>query len=178
MRKLRLLKQGVWYGVRSCINNGEPLFRRCDVLALFAEVFHEAEARFDFVVRGLCLINDRLVFYLKPDDGFALPAIMKWLKQTFAARFNRLDGRTGHIWGDRYESWILEGEPSADAVEVASSVSVGGERLMGNGPQDRRNSRVRPHSGWKPKVRPYNEKPLGKAHFSPLFPHPTPPPPS
>jgi hypothetical protein len=42
MRKLRLLKQGVWYGVRSCINNREPLFRRRDALALFAGVFHEA----------------------------------------------------------------------------------------------------------------------------------------
>jgi hypothetical protein len=36
---------------------------------------------------------------------------MKWIKQTFALRFNWDDGRTGHIWGDRYESRILDEEP-------------------------------------------------------------------
>jgi hypothetical protein len=36
---------------------------------------------------------------------------MKWIKETFAVRFNLLDGRTGHIWGDRYSSEILVGEP-------------------------------------------------------------------
>jgi hypothetical protein len=34
---------------------------------------------------------------------------MKWVKQTFAVRFNRRDRRSGHIWGDRYVSWVLEG---------------------------------------------------------------------
>jgi hypothetical protein len=40
-----------------------------------------------------------------------LPAIMKWLKQVFAQRYNHAQGREGHIWGDRYGSRILEGEP-------------------------------------------------------------------
>jgi hypothetical protein len=29
----------------------------------------------------------------------------------FAQRYNAAAGRTGHIWGDRYWSRILEGEP-------------------------------------------------------------------
>jgi hypothetical protein len=36
---------------------------------------------------------------------------MKWLKQVFAQRFNGMDGRIGHIWGDRYMSEIVDGEP-------------------------------------------------------------------
>jgi hypothetical protein len=35
---------------------------------------------------------------------------MKWMKQSFAQRYNREAGRTGHIWGDRYWSRIVEGE--------------------------------------------------------------------
>jgi hypothetical protein len=42
---------------------------------------------------------------------------MKWIKQTFALRFNWDDGRTGHIWGDRYSSEILPGEPPEWAEE-------------------------------------------------------------
>jgi hypothetical protein len=134
---------------------------------LFAEVFHEAEARFNFEVRWLSLKDDWLVFYLKPEDGFELPAIMKWVKQTFAVRFNRRDGRTGHIWGDRYESWVLEGEPPETGADSVNAVSAGGANLAGAGLR----------GGWKTRVRPLNGKPAGKGLFSPLSPHPTPPPP-
>jgi hypothetical protein len=44
-----------------------------------------------------------------------LPAIMKWIKQTFAQRYNRLMGWIGHIWGDRYWSQIMEGDPPEGA---------------------------------------------------------------
>jgi hypothetical protein len=54
-----------------------------------------------------------------------LPAIMQWLKQTFAVRFNRHAGRTGHIWGDRYWSRMLEGEPPEGAGEVDVAAETG-----------------------------------------------------
>jgi hypothetical protein len=43
---------------------------------------------------------------------------MQWVKQTFSVRFNVRTGRTGHVWGDRYWSEILEGKPPVDAKEV------------------------------------------------------------
>jgi hypothetical protein len=87
------------------------LFRRPDVIALFARVFRQACGRFVFEVRQLRLKDDRLTFYIMPADGFQLPEILKWIKQVFAQRFNGKAGRIGHIWGDRYESKILAGEP-------------------------------------------------------------------
>ncbi|MDR0688913.1 MAG: transposase [Spirochaetaceae bacterium] len=110
MRSLRILKQGVWYEIHTRINNREPLFRFHKALALFARVFRETKRRFIFEIRGLCLADDWLTFYIRPADGLELPAIMKWLKQVFAQRYNRAEGRIGHIWGDRYGSRILEGE--------------------------------------------------------------------
>jgi hypothetical protein len=139
MRQLRILQQGVWYEIRTLINNREPLFRTFKALALFARVFHETNLRFVFKVCGLRLEEDRLTFYInnlalkgevvvlqgmdfmrvhtqdnkfwiglnalklprrkagswvctrlriKPEDGYELPDIMKWLKQTFAQRYN------------------------------------------------------------------------------------------
>jgi REP element-mobilizing transposase RayT len=106
-----MLKQGVWYEIRTRVNNREPLFRRYTALALFARVFRETKNRFEFEIQGLRLEDDWLRFYIKPADGLELPAIMQWMKQTFAQRYNRLAGRIGHIWGDRYWSRILDGEP-------------------------------------------------------------------
>jgi hypothetical protein len=74
-------------------------------------VFGDARGRFAFELRGFALVEERLSFYIKPADGLQLPAIMQLLKQTFAVRFNRGMGRTGHVWGDRYWSRVLEGEP-------------------------------------------------------------------
>jgi REP element-mobilizing transposase RayT len=101
--------------VRSGINNREPLLSQARAAALFLRVFRETMLCFPFEVRGLRIEADRISFYIKPEDGFELPAIMQRMKQVFAQRYNALTGRSGHIWGDRYWSRILEGEPPEDA---------------------------------------------------------------
>jgi REP element-mobilizing transposase RayT len=121
----------VWYKIRTRINNREPLFRRSKALALFARVLRETELRFVFKIRGLRLEDDWLTFYIKPADGLELPTIMKWLKQTFAQRYNRMEGRIGHIWGDRYESEIVEREPEAWAA-ADTGVRPFGVKTEGN----------------------------------------------
>jgi hypothetical protein len=81
-------------------------------------VFGEVRGHFAFELRGFRLDEEWLSFYIKPMDGLQLPAIMQWVKQTFAVRFNRCEERTGHIWGDRYWSRVVEGEPPEEAGEV------------------------------------------------------------
>jgi REP element-mobilizing transposase RayT len=118
----------VWYEIRTRINNREPLFRRYAALAIFAQVFRETTLRFVFEIRGLRLADDWLTFYIRPADGLELPVIMKWLKQVFAQRYNRVDGRIGHIWGDRYGSRVVEGEVGEEEVGEgcgASKAEVG-----------------------------------------------------
>jgi hypothetical protein len=118
MRKYRLLVQDAWYEVRTAVNNREPLFRRRQAIAIFCRVLGEARECFVFELRGFRLEKEWLSFYIKPADGMQLPAIMQWVKQTFAVRFNRCTERAWHVWGDRYWSRVLEGEPPEEAVEV------------------------------------------------------------
>jgi hypothetical protein len=157
MRHLRILKQDVWYEIRTAINNREPLFRLRQALSLFGRVLDEAKNRFAFEIRGLYLADELLTFYIRPANGFELPDILKWIKQTFAVRYNLLTRRTGHIWGDRYWSLILEGEPAEGAgygkeMEAEPGVGVGG-------------------------VRPRLVKMAIITGFFPAFPHPFPSPP-
>ncbi|MDR2069967.1 MAG: transposase [Treponema sp.] len=112
---MRILQQGVWYEIHTQINNRELLFQEKKAREIFKQVFHEAELRFAFEIQSLSFEGDLLKFYIRPEDGLQLPDIMKWMKQTFAQRYNRAMGRTGHIWGDRYWSRILEGEPPEEA---------------------------------------------------------------
>jgi REP element-mobilizing transposase RayT len=150
MRPLRILKQGVWYEIRTRVNNREPLFRRETALAIFARVFRETKLRFVFEIRALHLEDDWLFFYIRPEDGLELPAIMKWLKQVFAQRYNRREGRIGHIWGDRYGSWIVEGDVEVEEERETSAIGVIG-------------------------VRPSNQKRTDQSVFLLIFPPPPPP---
>jgi hypothetical protein len=85
-----MLKPDVWYEIRTAVNNRELLFQHWQALSLFDRVLTEAKKRFVFEIRGLHLADDLLSFYIKPADGFELPWIMKWIKQTFAVRYNLL----------------------------------------------------------------------------------------
>jgi REP element-mobilizing transposase RayT len=157
MRPLRKLKQDTWYEIRTAVNNRKPLFQSRKALRLFARVLNDTSARFNFEIRSLCLKDALLVFYIKPADGFQLPRIMQWLKQTFAVRYNLLYGRTGHIWGDRYWSRVVEGEPSEGAdcwAEAAGNaeeglLSAGGGREPLSG---KTKTRVRPFPGKLAKI--------------------------
>jgi hypothetical protein len=101
----------VWYEVRTSVNDTEPLFWSRPNRDLFRQGLYEVRQICGFELRGLRFCGPEVSFYIKPDDGLQLPEIMQWVKQTFATRFNVIDGRTGHIWGDRYWSLILPGEP-------------------------------------------------------------------
>jgi REP element-mobilizing transposase RayT len=140
MRQNRKLAQGVWYEVRSGINNREPLLRKPWAMALFFRVFEETMLRFPFEVRGLRIEANRISFYIKPEDGLALPRIMQWMKEVFARRYNELTGRSGHIWGDRYWSMILEGDPPEWATVYVGG-AVGREAEAGDRPRKRKRRR-------------------------------------
>ncbi|MDR3355885.1 MAG: transposase [Spirochaetaceae bacterium] len=166
-----MLKQGVWYEISTRVNNREPLFRGGRAPALFDRVFRETANRFVFAVRGLSLAGDRLAFYIRPADGFELPAIMKWLKRTFAIRYNRDNGRTGHLWGDRYRSRILEGEPPDGGEAGAAGAEV--PPACGVRPVTTRRPAGRTAAGAPPdggRVRPRSGKRAAGAAFSRLYP--------
>jgi hypothetical protein len=152
----------VWYEIHTAVNNREPLFRLRQALALFRRVLDDTRERFVFEMTGLRLAGDRLTFYIKPANGLALPDILKWMKQTFAVRYNVLMGRTGHIWGDRYWSGILEGEPPEDA---------------GAGEEAAIEPRAVPKAGVRGGVRPQKGKKANPVEFFPISPHPSPSPP-
>jgi hypothetical protein len=148
----------VWYEIRTAVNNRELLFQHWQALSLFDRVLTEAKNRFVFEIRGLHLADDLLSFYIKPADGFELPWILKWIKQTFAVRYNLLAGRTGHIWGDRYWSLILDGEPAERAENGREREADGGAGIGG--------------------VRPLSIEMAIMTGFFPIFPSPFPSPPS
>jgi REP element-mobilizing transposase RayT len=159
MRKLRILAADAWYHVSTAVNNREPLFWVSRERARFKQVLNEAREIYVFELSGLRFCGPWVSFYIKPADGFELPVIMQWVKQTYAVRYNVYDGRTGHIWGDRYWSVIVVGEPPEDAEEYVFAPVVCGAADKGGGPpgSPARDAEGRPRTGRradKPPQRP------------------------
>ncbi|MDR0639435.1 MAG: hypothetical protein LBG27_11145, partial [Spirochaetaceae bacterium] len=123
MRQERELAKHVWYWVQTSVNISEPLFRLPEAKALFLGVLGETAGRYGFDMRGLVIEDGSVSFSIKSGNGLKLPLIMQRLKQTFAVRLNVLTGRQGHVWGERYRSEILAGDPPewAKAVDWAKA---------------------------------------------------------
>ncbi|MDR1095981.1 MAG: transposase [Spirochaetaceae bacterium] len=142
MRKPRVLKAHAWYLVSTAVNRHERIFLERNAVSLFNRVFREAVGLFPVEVRRLRIEADRVSFYIRPVNGFQLPEIMQWLKQTFAVRYNVMKRLDGHVWGDRYWSKVLEGE-----APVEGSAAGGEELAEGGGEIPEARSRERPPDG-------------------------------
>ncbi len=86
----------------------EPIFlddrdRRC-----FLETLRQACGKTEWQVHAYCLMPNH--FHLVVETPKAnLVAGMKWLLGTFTARFNRRHRLSGHVFGGRYKSLIVDG---------------------------------------------------------------------
>jgi hypothetical protein len=135
MRGIRILAAVACYFVSTAVNNREPLFWCSREKARFKRVLDEAHVLYAFVLYGLCFNGPTVSFYIKPADGFMLPVVMQWIKQTFACRYNAMKRLDGHVWGDRYWSKVLEGEPPEDGRANPESASMGRAARRGQPPR-------------------------------------------
>jgi putative transposase len=56
-------------------------------------------------------------FLIKPAEGTSLSKILQWIKCGFARLWNKMHGRTGHFWGDRFFSRIIGDRTDFEAVD-------------------------------------------------------------
>jgi putative transposase len=109
MRKPRQLVDGVWYHVTARVNRREMLLDRVEFRDLFLALLSRAKKRFRLHVANFCVMGNHVHLQIKPGKGENLSAIMRWLLGGFARAYNKARGLTGHFWGDRFHSRILDG---------------------------------------------------------------------
>jgi putative transposase len=54
---------------------------------------------------------------IKPAKGTSLSKILQWIKCRFAHAWNKRHGKTGHVWGERFFSRIIEDKRAFEAVD-------------------------------------------------------------
>ncbi|MBL8967901.1 MAG: transposase [Spirochaetaceae bacterium] len=109
MRQPRHLVDGAWYHVTARVNRREMLLDRGEVRDLFLAVLGRAKRRYRFHVANFCVMGNHIHLQIMPVKGQSLSAIMRWVLGCFARAYNKKRGLSGHFWGERFHSRVLEG---------------------------------------------------------------------
>jgi putative transposase len=77
---------------------------------LFRDILRDARAKFSLSLYNYCLMTNHvhLLFAVPQED--TLSKAMHWVGYTFSRKFNKLSGRHGHLWENRFRSAIVEDE--------------------------------------------------------------------
>jgi putative transposase len=75
--------------------------------ALFLDVVAKAKQRYAFRIENFTIMGNHIHLMIKPEKGVSLSRIMQWILSVFAQAYNKINGLTGHVWGERFFSRIM-----------------------------------------------------------------------
>jgi len=105
----RILRAGALYHVTARINRKEMVLDRAAIKELLLGVIKRAKAKYSFRVDNFSIMGNHIHLIIKPAQTASLSRIMQWILGVFAMAYNRLMGLTGHVWGERFRSRIVDG---------------------------------------------------------------------
>ncbi len=107
MRKRRYLLDGALYHVTMRANRKEMIFTEDSIKGLYMEVLKQARKRYLFAIENFMIMGNHVHLMIRPGPGENLSRIMQWINSVFAMRYNRAFCLTGHTWGERFFSCII-----------------------------------------------------------------------
>jgi len=114
-RKLRLEYAGAMYHVINRGNYRAAIFAEEGARQAFMGCLSEACERAGWVLHAYVLMSNHYHLALETPQGNLVEG-MRWLQSTFANRFNRYRGETGHVFQGRYKALVVEGSEGLGAV--------------------------------------------------------------
>ena len=108
MRKPRRLVRGARYHVFARANRKEMILDSAQMKVLFLSVVERAKMKYDFDVYNFCVMGNHFHLLVRPRNETSLSGLMQWIMSVFAMTWNRRHHLTGHVWGERFFSRVIE----------------------------------------------------------------------
>ena len=125
MRKRRLRREGAIYYIFSEINRWAMDLAPADIKALLLLFIKKAQQKYPFELLNFCIMDNQIHLVIKPGKEQSISTIMQWIKGNFARHWNKLHNTSGHLWGKRFASKIIE-----DVEEFSRTFKYIDERPM------------------------------------------------
>ena len=135
MRKNREKIKGARYKVVATINEAKEIFKKPEVIKVLKKTLNQALGKFNLVLERFSLFKNGIELIIQPLNGEDLSRIMQWFLGVFALRYNKTLGRKGHVWYDRFKSWILD-----KVDKVVKTVAENFRKWINQEPQNKRTS--------------------------------------
>jgi REP element-mobilizing transposase RayT len=104
-----MLLYGATYHVTSKFDHGDMILLDPRFKKLLLFFIKKAKLKFHFSFWDFCIMDNHIHLSIKPGKDGNLSKIMQWIKCNFAKAWNKANGRTGHVWGERFYSRIISG---------------------------------------------------------------------
>lgn len=161
-RPLRLQVPGGIYHLTNRGNDGQLIFRDESDKALFLDLVVEEVERCGWILHDYALMDNHFHLLVELTEP-RLSAGMQRLQTTYVQRFNRKYRRTGHLFGGRFYSKMVEG--GGYLMEVSRYIALNPVRAgMVERPEEYRWSSYRAKAGYEPPP-PWLSM-AGLSHFS------------
>jgi len=109
-RTARVVIPGCTHHVTQRGNNRQDVFFVDSDREVFLQYLREAAERFALQVEGYCLMTNHIHLVVTPKREDSLAEALKRVNQLYAQYVNRLHGRSGHLWENRFFSCPLDQE--------------------------------------------------------------------
>lgn len=108
-RKPTICKPDLTYHTYSRCINQENMMKEEKVKELMIIVLKETLDLFNFELSGFEILPNHFHFVIRTvTGGENISKIMQRIKSVFARRYNKMHGRTGPVWNERYSYKIIE----------------------------------------------------------------------
>ena len=109
-RVARVVIPGCVHHVTQRGNNRQDVFFVDADRQMFLQYLREAAERFALHIEGYCLMTNHIHLVVTPEREDSLAQALKRVNQLHAQYVNRLHGRSGHLWQNRFFSCPIDQE--------------------------------------------------------------------
>ena len=106
-RPLRVIQTAFPYHLVCRTNNRSFRFNQRQVTRIVFNALAETTEKYQLLVHHVVLMSNHYHILATATEE-NLHRAMQYLNSRIAVRYNRTVGRTGHLWGDRYKSCIID----------------------------------------------------------------------
>jgi len=108
-RPRRIIQTTYPYHITTRTNNKEFRFNKKKVIKIFAEVLTKAAKKYNVTLLHVVIMSNHYHIILKINHE-NLHRFLQFVNSRIAMAYNKLTKRSGHLWGDRYKSTIIESD--------------------------------------------------------------------
>ncbi|MDH7554515.1 MAG: transposase [Spirochaetota bacterium] len=108
-RKLRVQMPGLTYHITSRCIEWRKMLEEEYFKACFVEILRKAKEKYRFKLIAYCIMDNHIHLVIHTiEDGAPISRIVQYIKARFAEMYNKITGRTGPFWNERYKDSIIE----------------------------------------------------------------------